>query len=448
MFGRFVVFALGLVVFRKSLIFSFSMLVEFEELYDAYIDCRRHKRSSSNCQDFEIDATRKLWNLWKDLNSGKYEIGRSIAFIVHHPKDREVFAADFRDRIVHHLVIRRMADMLEKEFIEDSYSCRKGKGTLFGIKRCQMYIQKVSKNYTKKAYILKGDFKSFFMRIDKTKMYQSICRLLEEKSGYGEQDMTFMKRVIHQIVFNRPQNNSIRKQPKSAWNCLPADKSLYHCDDNHGLPIGNLTSQIFANLFLSDFDHWVKDTLGFKEYGRYVDDFFIVSADLKKLQMLIPRIKEFLQDYGVTLHPHKVSIQEAHCGLQFLGQAIKPYGRVVARKTVGQLYTKLNTFNDFIVWHKKRNLEIEKADVEYMVSSVNSYYGYMRQTKSARLRKKTAKVKLMKEVLEYAHFDNDYNKIIKNKDNDGKQQFIYEDKYSCRLRPLGRRRVQKHKATG
>lgn len=426
------------------------MLVEYEELYDAYIDCRKRKRSSANCQQFEIDATRKLWQLWKDLNNGSYTIGRSIAFIVHHPKDREVFAADFRDRIVHHLIIRRIEKLLEEEFIEDSYSCRKGKGTLYGIERCEMYMREVSENYTKKAYILKGDFKSFFMRINKPKMYQAICDLLDKRGNFDEESKAFMKHVIRLIVFNRPQDNCIRKQPKSAWKCLPKDKSLFSCEADYGVPIGNLTSQIFANLFMSAFDHWIKDTLGIKEYGRYVDDFYVVMLYSQVLVALIPQIREFLSDYGVTLHPHKVSIQEVEKGIQFLGQVIKPYGRLVARKTVGTLYTKLQTFDDFIEWHKVHGERLSEEDIEYIVSSVNSYYGYFRQSKSYRLRKKIAQSELIKPILEYATFDTNYTKIIKLKKDEKESNNIvaFSPIGHVRFSRRSHRRVQDNKAVG
>ncbi len=417
------------------------MLVEYEELYDAYIDCRKRKRSSANCQQFEIDATHKLWQLWKDLNNGTYKIGRSIAFIVHHPKDREVFAADFRDRIVHHLIIRRIEKLLEEEFIEDSYSCRKGKGTLCGIKRCEEFMRSVSENYTKKAYIFKGDFKSFFMSIDKRKMYKAICDLLDRRGNFDEENMAFMKHVIWLIVFNRPQDNCIRKQPKSAWDCLPPDKTLFECLEDFGIPIGNLTSQIFANLFLSVFDHWIKDILGIKEYGRYVDDFFIISLYLSLLVELIPQIREFLAKYGVTLHPKKVSIQEVEKGATILGQIIKPYGRLIARKTIGTLYNRLVKFDEFIDWHKKHEEEIGKADIEYIVSSINSYYGYFRQAKSYKLRKKIAHSELMQSILEYANFDKEYTKIIKIKNENEKENVIGETfiPFVCRSHRTRRR---------
>ena len=394
------------------------MRVEYEELYEAYLDCRKHKRSSRNCQAFEIDVTRNLFLLWKELNNGTYKIGRSIAFIVHHPKDREVFAADFRDRIVHHLVVRRIERLLDKEFIEDSYSCRKGKGTLYGIRRCEMHMRECSDNYTKHCYVLKGDLKSFFMTINKTLLFQRICRLLEEKGDFDQDTLCFMEHIIQLIVFNRPQDNCIFKQPISEWLCLPKDKSLLNNDANHGLPIGNLTSQIFANLFLSDFDHFVREVLGFVHYGRYVDDFYIVSESKEKLLEALPKIQAYLQNIDVTLHPKKIYLQMVQRGVQFLGQNIKQYGTLIARRSVGSLYGKLYHFNRYIVWHNINEQAISREDMEYMISSINSYYGYLRQANSYKLRKKIAHSELMMPLLTYAHFDKNYTKLIKNKDNE------------------------------
>ena len=389
------------------------MRVEYEELYAAYIDCRKHKRSSRNCQSFEIDVTRNLYMLWKELNNGTYKIGRSIAFIVHHPKDREVFAADFRDRIIHHLIIRRIEKLLDEEFIEDSYSCRKGKGTLYGIRRCEMHMRECSNDFKDTCYILKGDLKSFFMTICKSLLYQRICRLLEERGGFDQETLCFMEHIIGLIVFNRPQDNCIFKQPMSEWSCLPKDKSLLNNDADHGLPIGNLTSQIFANLFLSDFDHFVTKVLGFVHYGRYVDDFYIISESKEALLEAIPKIQAYLQNIGVTLHPKKIYLQEVKKGVQFLGQNIKPYGTLIARRSVGNLYAKLYNFNRYIVWHEVNEEKIDHADVEYMISSINSYYGYLRQAKSYKLRKKVAHSELIQPLLVYAHFDKDYTKLIK-----------------------------------
>jgi len=404
------------------------MLVEYEELYNAYLDCRKHKRASANCQQFEIDCTRNLYVLWRELNNGKYEVGRSIAFIVHHPKDREVFAADFRDRIVHHLVIRRIEKLLEAEFIEDSYSCRKKKGTLYGINRCYDYMRKVSDNFTKEAYIFKGDMRSFFMTIDIRILYDIICRLIEDKGGYDESTLAFMKHIIYQIVFNRPQNNCILKQPKSEWDCLPRGKSLFYCDPYHGLPIGNLTSQIFANLFMSAFDHFVREDLGFWAYGRYVDDFYIISESKQRIFDALPQIRLFLSTYGITLHPNKCYIQPIYKGVEFLGQYIKPYGKFAKRRTIGTMYNKLRLIDTFLLWHEENGVQPSKSDIEYTVSSVNSYFGYLRQTKNLHDRKRAAQSVLCTRICKYAHFASDYAKLIINKEIKSAAPNIYKPK--------------------
>lgn len=124
--------------------------IELEELFQAYFNCRKNKRNTANALAFEVDYETNLVKLCKEINNGTYQIGRSISFIVNKPVKREIFAADFRDRIVHHLVIGKLNHLFEKQFIYDSYSCREGKGTHFGIQRVDKFIRQCSKNYTKR----------------------------------------------------------------------------------------------------------------------------------------------------------------------------------------------------------------------------------------------------------------------------------------------------------
>ena len=142
--------------------------VPYEELYKAYIDCRKHKRHTVNASSFQVNLSENLYKLWIDLNKGYYKIGKSIAFIVDKPVKREVFAADFRDRIVHHLVINRIICSFERVMINNSFSCRKGKGVLYGVKKLEEESKLITDFYTKDAYILKCDLKSFFMTISKS----------------------------------------------------------------------------------------------------------------------------------------------------------------------------------------------------------------------------------------------------------------------------------------
>lgn len=136
--------------------------IALEDLFEAYYECRRTKRRTANALAFELDFERELIRLWREINAGTYKIGRSIAFIVKYPVQREVFAADFRDRVVHHLIISKLNDLFEKEFHPDSYSCRSGKGTLYGVRRIQGKMEECSDGFAEDCYILKLDIRSFF----------------------------------------------------------------------------------------------------------------------------------------------------------------------------------------------------------------------------------------------------------------------------------------------
>ena len=146
--------------------------IELEELFHAYFGCRKNKRNTANALAFEIDYEQNLLQLCKEINNGTYKIGRSIAFIVDKPVTREIFVADFRDRVVHHLVIGKLNNLFEKQFIHDSYSCRIGKGTHFGIQRIDKFIRQCSENYTKDCYILKLNLQGFFMSINKNILFE------------------------------------------------------------------------------------------------------------------------------------------------------------------------------------------------------------------------------------------------------------------------------------
>lgn len=149
-----------------------------EDVFEAYFECRKKKRNTCNALAFESDYERRCVELWREINAGTYRPSRSIAFIINKPVKREIFAADFRDRVVHHLIARRLVPLLEEKFINDSYSTRKGKGTLYGIEHVAEHIRLCSENYTKECYILKIDIRSFFMKISKRRLYDLTEELL------------------------------------------------------------------------------------------------------------------------------------------------------------------------------------------------------------------------------------------------------------------------------
>ncbi len=356
--------------------------IPVEELFQAYIKCRRYKRNTANAIAFEIDYESNLVTLCEEINNGTYLPGKSIAFIVNKPVKREIFAADFRDRVVHHLVINKLNPLFEKEFIHDSYACRTGKGTHFGIQRINRFIRQCSKNYTQDCYILKLDIRGFFMHIDKNILFERLKVFIHEK--YKEQDKDLVLELCRKVIFYDPTKKCIIKGRRKNWQGLPFDKSLFHSPETCGLPIGNLTSQVFANFYMSSFDHFIKHDLGIRFYGRYVDDFVFVHSDKEYLKSLIPKIKSFLElKLGLTLHPKKMYFQHYTKGVKYLGAVIKPHRIYIANRTKGNFYQAIERLN--LIARDHRPTKEEKGK---FLSSMNSYLGIMKHYKTYRLRKR------------------------------------------------------------
>lgn len=316
-----------------------------------------------------------------EINNGTYQIGRSIAFIVNKPVKREIFAAVFRDRIVHHLIINKLNHLFEKEFIHDSYGCRINKGTHFGVKRVNTFIRKCSQNYTQEGYVLKLDIQGFFMHINKNILWQKLEDFINQK--YHNTDKALILKLIKQVVFNNPTKNCIIKGKRSSWDGLPKNKSLFHSPPNCVLPIGNLTSQVFANFYMNTLDHYIKSTLKQKYYGRYVDDFVIVHACKEYLKELIPHLSTFLQsNLQLTLHPKKIHLQHYKKGVKFIGAVILPNRIYIANRTKGNFYNAIAKQNKIL-----ENRKPTKAEQEDLLSSLNSYLGIMKHYQSFNIRK-------------------------------------------------------------
>ena len=359
-----------------------TTFISIEELFQAYINCRHYKRNTINAIAFEIDYENNLIALCEKINNGTYQPGRSITFIVNRPVKREIFAADFRDRVVHHLIIGKLNSLFEKELIHDSYACRTGKGTHFGIQRINRFMRQCSLNYTKDCYILKLDIKGFFMRIDKNILFEKLKAFIHEK--YKEQDKNLVIELCRKVIFYDPTAKCLIRGKRKNWKGLPYDKSLFYSLENCGLPIGNLTSQIFANFYMNCFDHFIKHDLGVRFYGRYVDDFVLVHSDKEYLKSLVPKIKDFLRlKLRLTLHPNKIYLQHYTKGVKYLGAVIKPYRIYIANRTKGNFYEAIERLNLIAKDHKPNKEEKGK-----FLSSMNSYLGIMKHYKTYHLRKR------------------------------------------------------------
>lgn len=354
-----------------------------EELFEAYFEARQNKRNTINALKFEMQFESEVLLLAKEIENETYQLSRSICFLVSYPVIREIFAADFRDRVVHHYLIRKLNPLFEKTFIPDSYACRKEKGTHFGIARMNGHIRKCSQNYQKSCYLLKLDIQGFFMNIPRPILWKKLESFIQDK--YHEDDKERILRLFHLIVHHDSSQHCIIKGNKKDWEKVPKNKSLFTTAPDCGLPIGNLTSQILANFYLNELDHWMlKKIAPHGYYGRYVDDFIIVHPDPFFLKDLRIEIQDFLkQNLQLTLHPKKIYLQHYSKGVRFLGSVIKPHRIYAQDRTVAQFRKKMQLWlGAYKTW--KSNEEKRKE----FTACLHSYLGILGHYKTFKLTEK------------------------------------------------------------
>lgn len=354
------------------------MSVLLQKLYKAYYSARKQKRNKPEVLRFELEYEKNLYDLYHDIIQEKYVPLPARAFVVRKPVDREIFAPAFRDRVIHHLIYHYLYDYIDQKFIYDNYSCRLGKGTLFGVERAKTFLRKASQNYTRDAYVLKLDVSGYFMNIERETLLHKIHKLV----NYDELDITqtekkALKYLIKVIVLNNVTTNAELKSPKSLWKTIPATKSLFSTLSYCGLPIGALTSQLFSNVYLNDLDHMIKKHCRY--YGRYVDDLLIIDTDKEKLIQIIKKIDKELHKIGLKLHPKKIYLQHYSKGFYFLGHFIKPHRCYISRRTKKHIDLFLRTFQNqwnTIIRNETAPSMQQLAEWE---NRFNSYFGILAQ---------------------------------------------------------------------
>ena len=331
---------------------------QFEDLVQAYYDCRRNKRNSASARLFEKDMEINLLELYDDLIAGTYRPGRSICFVVTRPKAREVWAADFRDRVVHHFMYNHVAPRFYASFIADSCACIPGRGTLYAAKRLESKIRSASENWSKPIFYLKCDLANFFVAIDKKVLRKQLEDRIKEPWWLG---------LATQILMHDPREDYETRSPAQLFNRVPQHKRLVAQPARLGLPIGNLSSQFFANVYLDALDQFAKHTLRAKHYIRYVDDFVFLHESPQQLNQWLAEVEAFLPSLGAKLNPTKTILQPVDRGVDFVGHVIKPWRRTTRKRSLAQALKRTAA-----------------APAEDLRETANSYFGLLSQASHSR----------------------------------------------------------------
>ena len=298
-------------------------IVSFENLLLAFRKARCGKRRRPPVAHFELNLERELLDLQRELISGEYLPGAYRLFTIYERKPRLIAAAPFRDRVVHHALLNLIEPPIDRRFIFDSYACRSGKGTHAAISRYQEW----SRHY---AYALKMDIARYFPSIDHQRLKEKLRHYLKDRDVLS---------LLDRIIDFSPASAGVEP-----LRYFPGDDLFTPLERCAGIPIGNLTSQFFANLYLDDFDHFLKETLHAKAYLRYVDDMVILADDKGWLSELKTQVGERLTLERLVLHPRKANISPTQKGIDFLGFQIFPYGRRLRNDNGWRFIRKLRGF--------------------------------------------------------------------------------------------------------
>jgi RNA-directed DNA polymerase len=360
---------------------------EFQALVQAYLDCRSNKRNTASALQFEQALESNLWLLYQRLLAGTYRPGRSICFVVTRPKPREVWAAEFPDRIVHHLLYNHVAPRFHAGFAAASSACIPGRGTLYAATRLAHDVRSITQNWNREAFYLKCDLANFFVSIDKHVLRAQLARRISEP---------WWLHLAELVLFHDPRADVEVRSTARLLALVPPHKSLFNAPADTGLPIGNLSSQFFANVFLDGLDQHVKHRLRVRRYVRYVDDFILLHESPQVLNQALASIDAFLPErLHAHLNPRKTVLQTVSRGIDFVGHVIAPWAHTTRRKTVRTALRRL-----------------EHMEPGNVFAAGNSYLGLVRQTEQSH----TDQARIARALMKRGHaVAGDLNKIFRSK---------------------------------
>jgi RNA-directed DNA polymerase len=319
----------------------FHNIVSVSNLLSAWQEFRCGKRKKKDVADFELHLEDNLFLLNEKLQKGIYIPDPYQPFSISDPKPRQIHKATVRDRVLNQAIFRVLYPVFNKSFIYDSYSSRKGKGTHVAVSRLFNATQKVSKNWKCGGYVLKCDIAKFFDSVDHDILFEFLKNKIKDK-----QVLILLEKIIQSFEKTK----------------------------NKGIPLGNVTSQLFANVYLHELDHFVKHTLRVRYYFRYADDFVILDTDKNVLENYEKKMREFLlEQLQLRLHDNKVFIRKISQGIDFLGYVVLPYTLVLRTKTKNRILRKIT------------NPKNEKD--EKFFQKLDSYLAILKHCKSSAIKK-------------------------------------------------------------
>ena len=315
----------------------FQEVCGLKNLHKAYLKARKGKSNIEEVARFTYKLEPELLALQKELKEGIYQEGKYRNFIIYEPKERLISALPFRDRVVHHAIYNVIEPIFDRSFIYDSYACRTGKGTHRGVDRVQIFLKKF-----KNSYCLKCDISKYFLSVDHEVLKSAICKKIRDDK---------LIKLLNKIIDSVPE----------------------------GIPIGNLTSQLFANIFLNQLDYFVKQELKVKYYIRYMDDFIILHESKQELHKIKLEIKIHLKKIKLKMHTKKNNIFPTNLGIDFLGYRIFNNYRLARKSTIKRFLFQIKI--------KIRKYNLNEIEFKKLMESFNSWYAYLNHGDTYNLKK-------------------------------------------------------------
>jgi retron-type reverse transcriptase len=337
--------------------FLWDELISFPNLLRAALQAQRGKRSRPNVEAFHFDLEPELLRLRDELANHTYRPGPYRTFTLRQGKPRLISAAPYRDRIVHHALVNVLEPIFEPSFLPDSYACRKGKGTHAAVRRCQAYARRY-------GYVWKADIRKFFPSMDHAILKELLARKVKDPQVLG---------LAARIIDHSNPQDEVQHSFRGNDLFTPRER-------RHGLPIGNQTSQFFANVYLDPLDHFLKDRLGVGGYVRYCDDFVAFAGDKRELARARRQVEEFLAGLRLRLHPTKNQVFPTRQGIAFLGYRVFRTHRGLAKPKVFRFRRRLRRLQRR---YAERRLELKEA-----WPCVVSWIGHALQADTFRLRER------------------------------------------------------------